>query len=74
MNKSQYTCRVHHQFLPILQLQKMNHPVYAGLYFHFSEIQFRCDIEVVQIFTQGAINRAQDAGLFPEAAYFMPPA
>lgn len=52
----------------------MNHPVYAGLYFHFSEIQFRCDIEVVQIFTQGAINRAQDAGLFPEAAYFMPPA
>src|SRR6185436_6423250 len=68
-------CRrsVYDQILPILKVQETNDPGYAGLYFHFSEIQFLCDIVVVQTFTQRAINWTKDARLFPKAAHNMPP-
>lgn len=55
-----------------LQVQEMQYPGYAALYFHLGEIQLSRDIAVIQTFAQQAINRAKDTCLLPEAAQVMP--
>src|SRR5436305_7707865 len=44
----------------------MNDPSYAALYVQVGEIQLLCNIAVVQTLAHRAINRAQDARLFPK--------